>query len=143
MLHIEMFGAPEPVCVPTPDVVLGSQIIDLALPNRLVEHLHVGVVADEGRIVSELAGSDVHLAAAEDHAVDVVEARTFAKRFDLREEHRRIGELRMRKLDEPLCWDELYLEPQYIAERAVGVREAVEQVGVLRRRAGDRTAITQ
>src|SRR5271166_3350489 len=49
----------------------------------------------------------------------------------------------MRKLDVLLRRDELYLEPQHVAQRAVRVREAEEQIGFLRWRANRGAAITQ
>src|SRR5208283_6129701 len=74
---------------------------------------------------------------------DVVESRTRAQRFDLREELRRFGEPGMRELDVLLCGDELYLQPQHVAECAVGVREAVKQVRILRCRADNGAAVAQ
>ncbi len=129
--------APEPVGVPAPQVVLDGEQVALAVLQRAVEDLLTGVVAGVGRADRALVGppgqGQVQLAGLERGAVETVDALSLpaAGVGDLLHgAGQRVGvveaDVAQRDVGRHLL--EVDDEPRGVAQRAVGVRERVEQV---------------
>ena len=137
LLRAEGTRAPEPVGVPAPDVVVdGEQVFPLAR-DRAVVDVHAGVVARGHRaaVGHHLAEREVLLGCREHRAVEEVHgyAIPFLRLHDLGDG---IGHL-LRRVEAHMAQAhvgqhrlELDLQPQGIAEGAVGVGEAVVEVAV-------------
>ena len=136
VLQAERAGAPEPVGVPAPDVVLDREEVLAARPQRQVVDLLAGVVAEPGGLVAERADREVQLSVAERDPVEEVGlvpvvaavARDLGDRVHAA---LRVVEGEVPHVHVRLDRHQLDGEGERVAERAVGVREAVVQVAVL------------
>ena len=116
-----MFGAPEPIGIPTPNVVVSCQIVRGSGRDRLVIDLQIGIVAEPFRMVYELAGRDVEFLAVKHRSVNEVHGPLSAQACHRLKVRFQVRIPMVRQLDEGLDRDECDLDPQRITECAVGV----------------------
>ncbi len=109
--------------------------------NGPVVNVHVGVVAHARRITQKDALRDVHLVRAEDGAVEEIERVPFAELGDPCKESARFRKALMRQTYVWLRRYQTDLQPQRVAQRAVGIGKPGEQARVPERRALDDAAL--
>ena len=56
-----MLGAPEPIGVPTPEIVMGREIVGFFLPDRLIVDLQIRVVAHPFGALAEFTRGDIQV----------------------------------------------------------------------------------
>ena len=141
VLYENVFRAPEPVGIPAPDVVTHTEEVLLALADRAKVHLEPGVIAGVGGVVDAAAERQVHLVCAENRAVDKIGV-TPAGLAD-RGEILVSGTVSdMTQFDARFYRHGAGGELEDIAQRAVRIRNAIEQVGVfIIRAAGNHLAV--
>src|SRR5690606_134001 len=130
VLREDVLGAPEPVGVPAPQVILDGEVVLALLADGPVVDVLERVVARIGCGFREMTQGDVHLPGPEHRAVDEVDGARVQLALERLEIRAGIAESEMREAYIGLHRDGLRLDAQRIAERAVGVRKAVEKVGV-------------
>ena len=141
VLRAEGPRAPEPVGVPAPQVVEGGEPVALrrggiVLDGPVVD-LPARVVARRARLLAAGPEHEVRLGGREHDAVDVVDPLTVERSVgdrgpDSRDEVVEVVEAHVAQGDDAAHRLELDAQPGRVAERAVGVGEAAEEVGVAR-----------
>ena len=143
ILHAEALRAPEPVCVPTPNVRSRRKPVFLLARDGSVVDPHVGIVARVRRGIGELAHRGVHLCPANNRSVEIVRVAEPAHRRHVVEVLAWIREPRVSEMDIALRWDEPDFQAKRIAQCAVRVRKPVKEVWLPGGRANHEPAIAQ
>jgi hypothetical protein len=139
----EVARAPEPVGVPAPQVVRRGQVVVAARPQGLPVDVLVAVVAAPGRVADEAADAEHLLAAREHHAVDEI-GRAGAGVLQGIEELVRGGEVMVPHVHGRQHRQRGRPHAHRIAERAIRIRKAEEEVALLVvRRTDDKLAVRQ
>src|SRR5256885_10028841 len=95
VLREDILGAPEPVGIPAPEVVVDAEIVFALLGDRAVIDFLVRVVARIRRLVDESAQRNKKLALIENSAVDEVCVARLEMLFKFLKEPARVGKSEM------------------------------------------------
>src|SRR5947209_9386001 len=131
MLRENVLRAPEPVGVPAPQVVVYREVVLALSAYGLVVDVFVRVIAGVGRGIGEGSQGDEKLPGIENGAVYEVGFPRFQSSLQLAEKRVRRIKGQMLKAHKGLHRHGFRLDAQCVAQRAVGVREAEEKIGML------------
>jgi hypothetical protein len=121
-----------------------SEVVVVPLRDRAVVDALEGVIADVRRLVGEVRHGDEHLVGREHRAVDEVGVARVEAPLELLEVDAPVEVVEVEEMHVGLHGQRLRLHAQRVAERAVGVGKAEEEIRVLvGRGAGDDAPVAQ